>query len=195
MQPKQGKDWRHASCFKGKQMAQREIPIISFVAAKSGTGKTTLLEQIIFLLKQQGYRLGVLKHDAHRFEIDREGKDSWRFSKAGADQVMISSQQKLGFIEQLREEKSLEELLDYYHDVDLILIEGYKQNGYPKIEVSRKELNQALLYDDPAFATANFLAVASNDRQLTLPIPVLDINRPEEIVAFLVRRFLTEGSV
>ena len=75
------------------------IPIIGF-AAYSGTGKTTLITQIVRELKAQGYRVCVIKHDAHQFEIDREGKDSWRFAQAGADMTILSSPAKTAMIEQ-----------------------------------------------------------------------------------------------
>ena len=98
------------------------IPIFAF-SAWSGTGKTTILEQLIPLLKQRGLRIAVLKHDAHDFEIDREGKDSWRFSHAGADITVISSSQKTALIEQ--RSLSVSDILSRIHDVDLILAEGY----------------------------------------------------------------------
>ena len=98
------------------------IPIFAF-SAWSGTGKTTILEQLIVLLKQRGLRIAVLKHDAHDFEIDREGKDSWRFSHAGADITVISSSQKTALIEQCS--LSVSDILSRIHDVDLLLAEGY----------------------------------------------------------------------
>lgn len=97
-------------------------PVITF-SAWSGTGKTTVIEQLVLLFKQKGLRVAVIKHDAHEFEIDREGKDSWRFSKAGADMTILSSQQKTALIEQ--RSLSLSQVLSMVHDVDLILVEGY----------------------------------------------------------------------
>ena len=111
------------------------IPIIGF-AAYSGTGKTTLIEQIVRNLKSQGYRIAVIKHDAHQFEIDKEGKDSWRFSHAGADMTILSSREKTALIEQ--RELSFADLISMVHDVDLILVEGYKQENIPRIGISRK---------------------------------------------------------
>lgn len=171
---------------------KQDIPVISFIARQSGTGKTTLLERLIRIFKSRGYRLGVLKHDAHKFEIDKKGKDSWRFTNAGADQVMVSSSTKLAFVELLVEEKTLEDLLDYYQGVDFILIEGFKQSNYPKIEVHRKELQQRLLYWEAGQFRDSFLAVASDDESLVLPIPVLDLNEPEAIADFLISKFLLE---
>ena len=94
---------------------------VSFVA-KSGTGKTTLLEKVIAELKGRGYRVGVIKHDAHRFDIDHPGKDSHRLTAAGADTMLISSPEKLALVKLHSESPPIEELIaTYFSDVDLIL--------------------------------------------------------------------------
>jgi len=172
-------------------LEKKSIPILSIVAAKSGTGKTTLIEQLVGILQSRGYRIGVLKHDAHKFEIDHRGKDSWRFTQAGARKVIISSPEKLAMVQLLEKELSLEELLAFYHDVDLVLVEGYKKSNYPKIEVYRKGLNQGLLYEDSAFDPGSFLALAS-DEPLNLPVIVLDLNNWTAIADFIERKFLSE---
>ncbi|MFQ6001600.1 MAG: molybdopterin-guanine dinucleotide biosynthesis protein B [Anaerolineae bacterium] len=120
------------------------IPIIS-VVGKSEVGKTTLLEKLIAELKRRGYRLGTIKHDTHGFEIDKPGKDSWRHAQAGSDAVLISSPEKLALIKRVDRERSLDELLAYLGDVDLVLTEGYKSGDKPKIEVSRQARGQELL--------------------------------------------------
>ena len=112
------------------------IPIFSIVGY-SGTGKTTFLEKLIAELKRTGIRLAVIKHDSHHFEIDKEGKDSWRFSQAGADVVAIVSQEKSAFIEHRTLEIS--EALDRIKNVDLILTEGYKFENWPKIAIFRAD--------------------------------------------------------
>ena len=111
------------------------IPVIAF-AAFSGTGKTTLIEKLIRELKHRGLRLAVLKHDGHHFDIDHEGKDSWRFTKAGADITMISSAEQTAYVQQ--GDFSLEQLLDRIRDVDLILVEGYKNEALPQIGMARE---------------------------------------------------------
>ena len=118
-----------------------DIPIIAF-SAWSGTGKTTIIEQLVPELKARGLRVAVIKHDAHEFEIDREGKDSWRFAQAGADVTVISSKSKMALIEQ----RSLEfsEVLSRIRDVDIILAEGYNQEGLPTIGISRKATGKGL---------------------------------------------------
>src|SRR6056297_805103 len=118
---------------------KNKTPVVSIVAGQSGTGKTTLIEGLVPYLKERAYRVGVLKHDVHRFEIDKKGKDSYRFSEAGADTVVVSSAEKVAMIKQLEREMSLDEILDLFSDVDIILIEGYKNNAFSKIEVFREE--------------------------------------------------------
>lgn len=151
-------------------------PVISIVA-KSGTGKTTLLEKLIAELKRRGYRVGALKHDAHRFDIDREGKDSWRLTQAGADTMVISSPAKMAMVKMNQDgyEPNVTDVIGaYFIDVDIVLTEGFKKNGFPKIEVNRKARSQALLCrgeeHDPAL-----IAVAS-DATFDIDVPVFDIN-------------------
>jgi len=156
---------------------------VSFVA-KSGTGKTTLLEKVIAELKGRGYRIGVIKHDAHRFDIDHPGKDSHRLTAAGADTMLISSPEKLAVVKKHAESPPIEELIaSYFSDVDLILTEGFKKSGLPKIEVHRKERSATLICrgeeNDPSL-----IAVAS-DEPLELDVPVLDLNSPSQVADFV----------
>jgi molybdopterin-guanine dinucleotide biosynthesis protein MobB len=161
---------------------------ISFVA-KSGTGKTTLLEKVIAGLKQRGYRVGVIKHDAHRFDIDHPGKDSHRLTAAGADTMLISSPEKLAVVKQHAAAPPIEELIaSYFPDVDIVLTEGFKQSGLPKIEVHRRERSSTLLCRGEAF-DPTLLAVVS-DEPLALDVPVLDLNDSDQVVDFLLRSFL-----
>ncbi|WP_243371052.1 molybdopterin-guanine dinucleotide biosynthesis protein B [Geotalea sp. SG265] len=165
-----------------------EKSAVSFVA-KSGTGKTTLLEKVIADLKGRGYRVGVIKHDAHRFDIDYPGKDSYRLTAAGADTMLICSPQKLAMIKQHETAPNVEELVaTYFNDVDIVITEGYKMGGMPKIELNRKERSETLICrgekNDPTL-----VAVAS-DQPLTLDVPVLDLNNPAAVTDFLVERFI-----
>jgi molybdopterin-guanine dinucleotide biosynthesis protein B/molybdopterin-guanine dinucleotide biosynthesis protein len=161
---------------------------VSFVA-KSGTGKTTLLEKVIAELKGRGYRIGVIKHDAHRFDIDHPGKDSHRLTAAGADTMLISSPAKLALVKQHEASPPIEELIaTYFADVDIVLTEGFKKSGLPKIEVHRGERSATLLCrgeeHDPSL-----LAVAS-DEPLSLDVPVLDLNDTGAVADFIEERFL-----
>ena len=151
-------------------------PVISIVA-KSGTGKTTLLVKVISELKSRGYRVGAVKHDAHKFNIDHEGKDSWRLTQAGADTTLITSPEKIAMVKQLPagdEPPLAETIATYCGDLDILLTEGFKHSSMPKIEVHRREFSDKLLCrgeeDDPAL-----IAVAS-DSPLKLDVPVYNIN-------------------
>lgn len=161
----------------------RRPVVISFVA-HSGTGKTTLLEQLIPILKARGYRVGAIKHDAHRFEIDRPGKDSHRLTSAGADSMLICSDEKLALVRQHQQAPAVEELLAICGtDLDIILTEGFKQSDLPKIELHRAALGRELICrgtnHDPTL-----LAVAS-DVPIVLDVPLLDLNNPAEVAAFI----------
>ena len=112
-----------------------KIPTYSFVAF-SGTGKTTLLEKLVVELKTRGLRVAVIKHDAHKFEIDREGKDSWRFTHAGADVTILASIDKTAIME--NRFVPLDTLLNKITDVDIILTEGFKFGEWPKIAIRRE---------------------------------------------------------
>jgi molybdopterin-guanine dinucleotide biosynthesis protein MobB len=112
----------------------KNIPIYSVVAF-SGTGKTTLLEKLIAELKSRNLKVAVIKHDAHKFEIDHEGKDSWRLTRAGADVTAVISESKAVMIE--NRSIPVETLLDRITDVDIILTEGYKHGTWPKIAILR----------------------------------------------------------
>lgn len=164
------------------------VKAVAFVA-KSGSGKTTLLEKVIPRLKARGYRVGAIKHDAHRFEIDRPGKDSYRLTAAGADTMVISSPEKLALVRKHAASPPVEDLLAaLFTDVDIVLAEGFKSSSLPKIEVHRRERSADLLCrgkeNDPML-----LAVAS-DEPLDLDVPQLDINDPDGIADFIERKFL-----
>ena len=165
------------------------IPILGF-AAYSGTGKTTLLTQLIPLLKAKSLRVGLIKHSHHNFQIDKPGKDSYRHRKAGATPVMISSRFRRAMIWERSEpvEPSLFEELNYFDKagLDLILVEGFKREHFPKIELHRPSLGKPLLFPEDD----SIIAIASDD---TFPrptqLPVFDLNQPAPIADFIVKRF------
>lgn len=166
-------------------MNPETTPIITFVG-KSGTGKTTFLEKLIPELKHRGLRLAVLKHDAHHFEMDRPGKDTYRFTAAGADVVTISNGEKFALIEQPPEELSLSEIIVRLPQVDLVLTEGYKKNPYPKIEIHRACLNRPLL------APETQLLAVMTDEPLPLSAPQLsleDVSGCADVVMAYLDRF------
>jgi len=154
------------------------------VVGNSGAGKTTLLERLIPALKGKGLRVGVVKHDAHRFDIDHPGKDSHRLTVAGADTMMITSSEKLAMVKRHAASPPIEELLErYFSDMDLVLVEGFRGSALPKIEVHRKDFRRALICrserNDPA------LAAVASDEPLDVDVPVLDLNDPGAIAEFI----------
>jgi len=122
-------------------------PVIAFIG-KPDSGKTTLLEKLIPELHHRGYRIGTIKHHVHTFEMDKPGKDTWRHKQAGASTVALSSPTGLGIIRDVDEDLTIEELVGrYYGDIDLVITEGYKRLGLPKIEVFRTALHTEPLPD------------------------------------------------
>jgi molybdopterin-guanine dinucleotide biosynthesis protein B len=172
-------------------MQYATVPLLGF-AAFSGVGKTTLLTQLIPLLKSRGLRVGLIKHGHHDFEVDVPGKDSFRLRKAGASPVMIVSKYRRAIMTEIVPEKEpkLDEQLKYFDqtELDLILVEGFKAASFPKIELHRRSLNHPLLYPNDS----DIIAVASDD---TLDVPdhlmQLDINRPDLIVDFILHPFMS----
>ncbi len=153
------------------------IPIISIVGT-SNSGKTTLIEKLVPELVRRGYRVATIKHDVHGFEVDREGKDSWRHKKAGAHTVVISSPTKLAMIRDVDHDAELVELRDrYIRDVDLILSEGYKRNDQPKIEVFRKEMKRELLC-----SPEDHLLALATDTPFSIGVPCLDLDDAKGLV-------------
>jgi molybdopterin-guanine dinucleotide biosynthesis protein B len=161
------------------------IPIVSIVG-KSNSGKTTLIEKIIPELIRRGWRVGTIKHNMHGFEIDHEGKDSWRHRRAGARVTVLSSPHQIAVLEDVERDYDIGEIRDLYiRGVDIILVEGYKQNPYPKIEVYRPSLRREMLCS-PA---DNLIAVAS-DEPVDTDVPCLDLNDIPAIVDLVENRFL-----
>jgi molybdopterin-guanine dinucleotide biosynthesis adapter protein len=162
------------------------IPIVSIVG-KSDVGKTTLLEKVVRELRSRGYRIATIKHDAHSFEIDHPGKDSWRHKQAGAAMSIISSPSKLALVADADHDLSLSEIRDrFVAGVDLILSEGYKREEHPKIEVFRSDHRPEMLCTNDD----NLVAVAGDPPAAPDHVPVFDLNRPEDLCDFIEDRFL-----
>ena len=152
-------------------------------AGYSGSGKTTLIEQLIPRFVLRGLRVSLIKHAHHLFDIDKPGKDSYRHREAGASEVLITSDQRWVLMHELRNEPepSLAEQLLRFSPCDLVLVEGYKHAAIPKLEVYRPGLGKPMLHpDDP-----NIVAVAA-DAPIETHLPVLDLNRPDAIVDFVI---------
>ncbi len=157
---------------------KNSIPIIGF-AAYSGTGKTTLIEKIISILKKQGLKVAVVKHDAHDFEIDKEGKDSFRFSAAGSDITVIASDKKSAKME--NRFVDFESTIAEIKDVDIILVEGYKSKNIPKIGICRKDTGKGFTDD-----IDSFIALVSDYEINDANGPVFNINDAEGLAKFII---------
>jgi molybdopterin-guanine dinucleotide biosynthesis protein MobB len=161
-------------------------PVLGF-CAYSGTGKTTLLSRLIPLLRFRGIRVGVIKHAHHNFEIDREGKDSYRFRQAGAEEVLVASERLWVLLHDNTQEiePDLTELLKRMdlENLDLILVEGLKHQELPKIELHRPSMGRDLMYP----GVSGIIALASDEEPSELSdLPLLDLNVPEEVADFII---------
>ncbi len=161
-------------------------PVLGF-AAYSGTGKTTLLVKLLPLLKQRGLRIAMIKHAHHKFEVDKPGKDSYELRKAGASPMLISSSRRIAIMIDKEEESDpdLQDLLDYVNPekIDLVLVEGFKQWPFPKIELHRPSVGKPLIFTEDK----NVIAIAHDDEiQIKPEIPVMDINNPDQIADFIL---------
>jgi molybdopterin-guanine dinucleotide biosynthesis protein B len=162
------------------------IPIVSIVG-KSEIGKTTLIEKLLPELTRRGYRIATVKHDVHGFEVDQEGKDSWRHKKAGAHTVVISSPQKIALIRDVEKDSTLDEIRGkFIQDVDLILSEGYKKDVQPKIEVFRKGKYKELL----CTREDNLIAIVS-DQTFEVDVPCFFLDDIKGVADFIEKKFLT----
>ena len=159
------------------------VPIISVVGA-SGVGKTTFLERLIPELKGRGYRVAVVKHDVHGFEVDVPGKDSWRLAQAGSDVVVIAGSSKLARIERLEQERTLGEIAALLPDADIILTEGYSHGTAPKIEVFRRAVSPELL------CTEEERIALVTDQPVPLDVPQFGLDEVAGVVDLLEERFL-----
>ncbi len=163
-------------------------PILGFIGP-SNSGKTTLLTKIIQQLTASGLNIGAVKHHHRTFSIDHEGKDSQRFTAAGARKTIITGPHQTALVEQTPEQIPLELLATkYLDDLDLIIVEGFKQNPIPKIEVQRQELNLPLISLSDTHCDPNLIAVISNG-QPTLDLPLFDLDQISEICTFICRHF------
>ncbi|EGO65064.1 molybdopterin-guanine dinucleotide biosynthesis protein B [Acetonema longum] len=159
------------------------IPVISFVG-KSNCGKTTYLEKLIREMKHRGFKVAVIKHDAHGFDMDKPGKDTWRHAQAGADIVCISSPQKMAMIQKVPEELSLDEVIAHIDGVDIIFTEGYKRENKKKIEVFRQAV-----CDQPLCNKADLLAMVS-DVKIYGDVPYFNLEDPAALANFLAANVL-----
>jgi molybdopterin-guanine dinucleotide biosynthesis protein B len=154
------------------------------IAGYSGSGKTTLIEKVIPCLVMEGFRVSLIKHAHHEFDLDQPGKDSHRHRTAGATEVLVSSSQRWALMHELRDatEPTLEEQLKHLAPCDVVLVEGWKHHGMPKIEVHRKLSEKPLLFPEDA----SVVAVAS-DESLATNLPQFDLDDGEAVAQFIIK--------
>jgi len=163
---------------------KQTMQVISFVAASSNSGKTTLIEKVVRILKGRGLRVAVIKHASGGFDLDRPGKDSWRFQEAGADAVILAGPDRIALMRKAAHVPALEELVHLAGDVDIIITEGFKQNTENKVEVFRSGVSgdRPLSLDD-----RSFIALAS-DIPFEVPVPFFDLNDAAGVADFIAVR-------
>ena len=154
------------------------------IAGYSGSGKTTLIEKVIPRLVMEGFRVSLIKHAHHEFDLDQPGKDSHRHRMAGATEVLVTSSQRWAMMHELRgaAEPTLEEQLKHLSPCDVVIVEGWKHHAMPKIEVHRKLSDKPLLFPDDD----SVIAVAS-DESLATKLPQFDLDDAEAVAKFIIK--------
>ncbi|MDF1526624.1 MAG: molybdopterin-guanine dinucleotide biosynthesis protein B [bacterium] len=181
---------KDGSSRQGPEGVADKIPnAVAFIAGRSGTGKTTLMEALLTVLKGKGYRVGTVKHSGHQAAMDREGSDSWRFTQAGADITVLAASGQLAVLRNIDQPSLEDALLEASSGTDIVLVEGFKEMNLPKIEVYRSEHSEGLYFRRDKEPDPYLIAVAS-DTPLDIDVPVLNLNDPEEVCKFIVERFL-----
>ncbi len=161
-------------------------PVLGIVGF-SGTGKTTLLTKLLPKLAEKGIRIGMIKHAHHEFDIDKPGKDSYELRKAGATQMLVASAQRWALMVE-NNTKQKEPALNYLiaqlnvEQLDIILVEGFKHEHFPKIELHRRDLKQEYLFPKDK----SIIAIASDVKPDTKSHPQwMNINKVDEILLFI----------
>jgi molybdopterin-guanine dinucleotide biosynthesis protein B len=154
------------------------------IAGYSGSGKTTLIEKVIPFLVREGLRVSLIKHAHHEFDVDQPGKDSYRHRHAGCAEVLLSSSNRWALMHELRgaKEPTLQEQLQLFSPCDLVIVEGYKNEPIPKVEVRRKGATTPALYPDDA----HVVAIATDD-VIDSDLPQLDANDGEAVARFIIQ--------
>jgi len=161
-------------------------------AGFSGSGKTTLIEALIPRFVIDGLRISVIKHAHHDFDIDRPGKDSYRHREAGATEVMLASGKRWVVMHELRDEPEpdLPEQLSRLAPCDLVLVEGFKQQPIPKLEIHRAALGKPLLH-----TTDGHIVAIASDTPVDTALPRFDLNDPDPIAEFILTHLGLRGQV
>jgi molybdopterin-guanine dinucleotide biosynthesis protein B len=160
------------------------IPIVSIVG-QSQSGKTTLIERLIAEFKKRSYRVAAMKHASKDFDMDRPGKDTWRFAQAGSDAVVISAPQRLAMLKPQDNNDSIDEVMHLLDgNYDIVLVEGFHGGHAPKIEVHRKDLNKALR------CRVEEIKAVVTDESLEIECPQFSWEEISAIADFIVERII-----
>jgi molybdopterin-guanine dinucleotide biosynthesis protein B len=162
------------------------------IAGWSGAGKTTLLTRVIPRLMARGLRVSTIKHAHHSFDVDQPGKDSHTHREAGATEVLVSSANRWALIHEMRGEgeMALDALLAKLSQADLVLVEGFKKQTHPKLEVYRAAVGKPPLHPDDA----NIVAIAS-DGPIRASVPVVSLDDVEAVADILIAQALPLDTV
>lgn len=154
-------------------------------AGYSGSGKTTLIEKLIPLFVQRGLKVSLIKHAHHTFDVDQPGKDSFRHRHAGCTEVLVTSSRRWALMHELRgaPEPTLNEQIERLSPCDLLLVEGFKHEHIPKLEVYRAVVGESMIHPHDS----NIVAIAS-DAKVDTQLRQLDLNAPEVIAAFILKQ-------
>jgi len=161
------------------------IPIICIVSAVSNTGKTTLMEKLIYEIVRRGYKVGAVKSDCHGFEMDVPGKDSWRFAQAGARATAIVGMEQYALVQKTRQKKNLDEVVGLMEDIDIALVEGFKLTGKSKIEVVRRDKGTHIVSP-----IDELIAVVTDVKDIAFPVPTFGLDDYGRIADFIVNTFI-----
>jgi len=159
------------------------VPILCFVG-RSNSGKTTLIERVIPELVRAGYKVATVKHAGHGFDLDTEGKDSWRHKRAGASSVMVLSKGSMAMFADVPDQMKVEEVRDRFldHTYDLIIAEGWKNEGYPKIVIVRDQIGEIPV------SSEGLLALVS-DKSADLDVPLFGLDDVVGLAALIMKQF------
>jgi len=164
------------------------VPIVCFVG-RSNSGKTTFIERVIPELVRVGYKVATVKHAGHGFDLDTEGKDSWRHKQAGASSVVVLSKGSMAMFADVSDQMKVEDVRDRFLDgsYDLILAEGWKNEGYPKIVIVREQVGEISISPD------GLLAVVS-DKPVDLKVPVFGLDDVPAVASLIMKHFPLQRS-
>ena len=156
------------------------------VAGFKNAGKTTLVEKLVSELTRRGHRISTVKHAHHSFDIDHEGRDSFRHRKAGASEVAVVSRHRWAIIHEMRneEEPTLEDMLAKLAPCDLVIVEGYKRDTHDKIEVRNIDLDHPKIAGDDL----TVVAIAANGAVPDAPVPLFDRDDVSALATFIEKR-------